>query len=236
MGLSDYPIDVRFDYPPRSSRGWAALTIVLVKFLTLLPHVFVLFFLDIAQMVVAFVAQLAVAVTRRVPAGHVRLRGGRSALEHAGVGLRLVAHRPLSAVHPRPGGLPGRPRHRAARTEQPPLRAVHRPRRGRLRRRSHRALRALRQRRRQDRLGHAGRRTSGPGPIQPSLRVQSGYRVDRPAAPADRRPSASHCASDPGHRPAGHLVCGAVGDPVSERSTRGACSTSPPASCAGRRA
>ena len=69
MGLSDYPIDVRFDYPPRSSRGWAALTIVLVKFLTLLPHVFVLFFLDIAQMVVAFVAQLAVAVTGEYPPG-----------------------------------------------------------------------------------------------------------------------------------------------------------------------
>jgi hypothetical protein len=69
VGLSDYPIDVRFDYPPRSSRGWAALTIVLVKFLALLPHVFVLFFLDIAQMVVAFVAQLAVAVTGEYPPG-----------------------------------------------------------------------------------------------------------------------------------------------------------------------
>ena len=69
MGLSDYPIDVRFDYPPRSSRGWAALTIVLWKFLALLPHLFVLFFLDIAQMVVAFVAQLAVAVTGEYPPG-----------------------------------------------------------------------------------------------------------------------------------------------------------------------
>ncbi len=67
VGLSDYPIDVRFDYPPRSSRGWAALTIIFVKFLALLPHGFILFFLDIAQLAVAFVAQLVVAVTGEYP-------------------------------------------------------------------------------------------------------------------------------------------------------------------------
>ena len=67
MSLSDYPIDVSFDYPPRSSRGWAALTIILVKFLALLPHAIILFFLDIAQLAVAFVAQLAVAVNGEYP-------------------------------------------------------------------------------------------------------------------------------------------------------------------------
>jgi Domain of unknown function (DUF4389)/Protein of unknown function (DUF2510) len=65
----DYPIDVRFDYPPRSSRGWAALTITLIKFLALLPHGVVLFFLTIAQVVVAFVAQVAVALNGEYPPG-----------------------------------------------------------------------------------------------------------------------------------------------------------------------
>ena len=47
MALNDYPIDFRVDYPERSSRGWAALTILLIKFLTLIPHFFVLFFLRV---------------------------------------------------------------------------------------------------------------------------------------------------------------------------------------------
>jgi len=64
-----YPIDVRFDYPPRSSRGWAALTITLVKVLALLPHGIVLFVLNIAQVLVAFVAQVAVALNGEYPAG-----------------------------------------------------------------------------------------------------------------------------------------------------------------------
>jgi hypothetical protein len=31
MALNDYPIDIRADYPERSSRGWAALTILSMK-------------------------------------------------------------------------------------------------------------------------------------------------------------------------------------------------------------
>jgi hypothetical protein len=69
MAPSDYPIDVRADYPERSSRGWAALTILLIKFLALIPHFFVLFFLGIAQFVVALIAQVAVAVTGEYPPG-----------------------------------------------------------------------------------------------------------------------------------------------------------------------
>jgi len=65
----DYPIDVRFQYPARSSRGWAALTITLVKFLALVPHAVLLLFLGIAQIVVAFVAQVAVALTGEYPPG-----------------------------------------------------------------------------------------------------------------------------------------------------------------------
>ncbi len=69
MALNDYPIDVRADYPERSSRGWAALTIFLIKFLALIPHFFVLIFLGIAQFVVALIAQVAVVVNGEYPAG-----------------------------------------------------------------------------------------------------------------------------------------------------------------------
>ncbi len=69
MAFNDYPIDVRADYPERSSRGWAALTILLVKFLALIPHFFVLIFLGIAQFFVALVAQVAVVISGEYPAG-----------------------------------------------------------------------------------------------------------------------------------------------------------------------
>lgn len=69
MALNDYPIDVRADYPERSSRGWAALTILLIKFLALIPHFFVLIFLGIAQFFVALVAQVAVVINGEYPPG-----------------------------------------------------------------------------------------------------------------------------------------------------------------------
>jgi hypothetical protein len=69
MALNDYPIDVRADYPERSSRGWAALTILLIKFLALIPHFFVLIFLGIAQFFVTLIAQVAVAISGEYPPG-----------------------------------------------------------------------------------------------------------------------------------------------------------------------
>lgn len=69
MALNDYPIDIRADYPERSSRGWAALTILLIKFLALIPHLFVLIFLGIAQFFVALVAQVAVVINGEYPPG-----------------------------------------------------------------------------------------------------------------------------------------------------------------------
>ena len=69
MALNDYPIDIRADYPEHSSRGWAALTILLIKFLALIPHFFVLVFLGIAQFFVALVAQVVVAATGQYPPG-----------------------------------------------------------------------------------------------------------------------------------------------------------------------
>lgn len=69
MALNDYPIDIRAGYPERSSRGWAALTILLIKFIALIPHFFVLIFLGIAQFVVALIAQVAVAINGEYPPG-----------------------------------------------------------------------------------------------------------------------------------------------------------------------
>jgi hypothetical protein len=69
MALNDYPIDVRANYPERSSRGWAALTILLIKFIALIPHFFVLIFLGIAQFFVALVAQVAVVINGEYPPG-----------------------------------------------------------------------------------------------------------------------------------------------------------------------
>ena len=69
MTLNDYPIDIRADYPEHSSRGWAALTILLIKFLALIPHCFILFFLGIAQFFVALIAQVAVVITGEYPPG-----------------------------------------------------------------------------------------------------------------------------------------------------------------------
>ncbi len=76
MAPHDYPIDLRADYPARSSRGWAALTIFLIKFLALIPHWIVLIFLYIAQIVVAFVAQIVVAITGEYPPGMHAFVGG----------------------------------------------------------------------------------------------------------------------------------------------------------------
>jgi hypothetical protein len=69
MDVRDYPVDVRADYPQRSSRLWAVLTIFWIKGLALIPHGFCLFFLVIAQVVVALVAQFVVAFKGEYPAG-----------------------------------------------------------------------------------------------------------------------------------------------------------------------
>lgn len=65
----DYRIDYRVDYPERSSRGWAILTILLIKFIALIPHFIALIFLGIAQAIVAIVAQVVVAARGEYPAG-----------------------------------------------------------------------------------------------------------------------------------------------------------------------
>jgi hypothetical protein len=69
MDGRDYPVDVRADYPQRSSRLWAVLTIFRIKALALLPHAIILLFLGIAQFFVALAAQFVVAFKGEYPAG-----------------------------------------------------------------------------------------------------------------------------------------------------------------------
>lgn len=69
MAPIDYPVDVRADYPERSSRLWAVLTIFWIKFFAVIPHGIILIFLGIAQWVVAFVAQFVVAFKGEYPPG-----------------------------------------------------------------------------------------------------------------------------------------------------------------------
>jgi hypothetical protein len=58
-----YPVRVRIDYDDHSSRGWALLTITLLKFVALLPHFLALLLLDLGVLV-AFVIAQAVVVAR----------------------------------------------------------------------------------------------------------------------------------------------------------------------------
>jgi hypothetical protein len=62
-----YPVRVRIDHSPRSSRGWAVLTITLLKFLALLPHWLALFFLGLAVLVAFVIAQAVVVVRGTYP-------------------------------------------------------------------------------------------------------------------------------------------------------------------------
>ena len=94
-----------------------------LKLLALLPHAIILIFLDIAQMAVAFVAQLVVAVTGEYPprmfafvAGVLRWNTRVSA---------FVLSSPTAIRRSRSTpGLPGRSRHRAACAQQSPLMAL----------------------------------------------------------------------------------------------------------------
>ncbi|MSQ13050.1 MAG: DUF4389 domain-containing protein [Dehalococcoidia bacterium] len=68
--LVEYPVRVEAEYPQASSRVLAALGILFfLKALLLLPHLVVLYFLEIMQVVVAWFAFLVVLFTGRYPGG-----------------------------------------------------------------------------------------------------------------------------------------------------------------------
>jgi hypothetical protein len=62
-----YPVRVRLDYSPHSSRGWAILTITLVKFVLLLPHLVALLLLSVPLLFVFIAAQVVVVVRGTYP-------------------------------------------------------------------------------------------------------------------------------------------------------------------------
>ena len=142
MALNDYPIDVRVDYPPRSSRGWAALTIVWIKFVALIPHFFVLAVLSIAQLIVAFVAQIVVAIKGEYPRAcstswPACCAGARGSLAFF---FSITDRYPPFALGPDPAYPVDVVLERPA-PQQPALRGLHRHRPDRARRRLHRVHR-----------------------------------------------------------------------------------------------
>lgn len=67
--LVDYPVDLQVDYPETSSRGWAAATIFLIRFIALIPHFIVLLILGFVTGITFLVAQVIVLFTGSFPAG-----------------------------------------------------------------------------------------------------------------------------------------------------------------------
>ena len=69
-GTEDYPVRVEADYPPHSSRLLALCALLMfLKANLLLPHLFVLYFLNLAGFFVAVVGYFAVLFTGRYPRG-----------------------------------------------------------------------------------------------------------------------------------------------------------------------
>jgi len=64
-----YAVETSVGHPAQSSRLWALLNIVWVKPLALLPHLIVLYVLQIASGVVVFIAQIMILVTGSYPRG-----------------------------------------------------------------------------------------------------------------------------------------------------------------------
>ena len=66
----DYPVRLEIDHPPSSSRLLAFCGLLfIVKALLLFPHIFVLYFVNLAAMFVVFICYLIVLFTGRYPEG-----------------------------------------------------------------------------------------------------------------------------------------------------------------------
>ena len=72
----DYPIQLTAVVPERSSRGLAVTGILFVKWLLLLPHIFVLYFVGIAAFFVGWIGYWAILFTGRLPEGMHRFLTG----------------------------------------------------------------------------------------------------------------------------------------------------------------
>ena len=67
--MSDYPLAVRIDRSPRSSRLWAVLSLLFIKPIALIPHFIVLAILGVAVFVAFVIAEVAVLFTGVYPQG-----------------------------------------------------------------------------------------------------------------------------------------------------------------------
>jgi hypothetical protein len=76
MANGPYPVDMRAVRPGTSSKMWAVLTILLVKFVLLIPHFFCLALLQIARFIVFLVAQVMVIAKGEYPAAMFSLVAG----------------------------------------------------------------------------------------------------------------------------------------------------------------
>jgi hypothetical protein len=73
---ADYPIRVSADVPATSSRLLGLAGVVFLKWLLLLPHLIVLYFLQIAAFLVAWVGYWVILFTGRFPEGMHRFITG----------------------------------------------------------------------------------------------------------------------------------------------------------------
>ncbi len=69
LGEADYPARLNVDYPESSSRLLALLGAVLLKFVLLIPHMAVLYFLGIVSFAVVYIGYWVVLITGRYPRG-----------------------------------------------------------------------------------------------------------------------------------------------------------------------
>ncbi len=71
-----YPIDVTADLPESSSRLLAVTGILFLKLLLALPHFLVLYFVQIAAFLIAWIGYFAILFTGRLPEGFHRFITG----------------------------------------------------------------------------------------------------------------------------------------------------------------
>ena len=67
--MSSYPVNVVAQYPERSSRGWALLGLIGLKFIAAIPHLFVLAFVAFIAYFAVWIGYLVVLITGKYPRG-----------------------------------------------------------------------------------------------------------------------------------------------------------------------